>query len=137
MNLSTPFASKELPTGERLFRRKHGHTHTLTTGASTLEITVPFKCKLNQAEVLYCPEGVSCDFKILDTAAGTYSTVPNYLLNQFGYDVNIAKDFFTDTSQFEADLLTGMRVVVVFNNTSDTEKTIGVNIVFYEVVAGA
>lgn len=136
MQLNTPFASKELPTGERLFRRKHGFTHLLTVGTSTFETTVPFKCKVNQAEIIHAPEGVTCDFKILDTAVGSYSGYPNYVLNQFGYSVNIAKDYFADTSQFEADLYAGMRIAVVFNNTTASEKTIGVNIVYYEVVAG-
>lgn len=135
MQLNLPFASKELANGDKIFRRNHGYTHFLTVGTSSFEVVVPFKCKINEAEVLYCPEGVSVDFKVLDTAAGSYSGVPNYMLDQFGYAVNVSKDYYKDKSDFEADLYPGMRIVVVLNNTSAIEKTIGFNIVFCEIKA--
>ena len=133
MNLSLPFTSKDLPDGKRLFRRKHGYTHVLTVGTSSKEIVVPYShAKVNQAEIVWAPEGLICNFKVLDTASGTYSGVADYLLDQFGHSVNVPKDFFTDTSQYEADMYVGMRIVVEFNNTSAIEKTIGINIVFHE-----
>lgn len=134
MNLNLPFTSKDLPNGKRLKRRKHGYTHTLTTGTSSMEIVVPYAhAKINQAEIVWAPEGLTCNFKVLDTAIGTYSTVPDFLLEQFGFNVNVAKDFFTDISQYEADMYAGMRIKIEFNNTSIVEKTIGINVVFHEV----
>lgn len=64
---------------------------------------------------------------------GTYSGVPNYTLDQFGWAVNVAKDNYKDRSEFEADLFPGMRILVTLYNTSGIEKTIGFNIKFCEV----
>lgn len=133
MQLNLPFASKELANGDKIFRRNHGYQHLMTTGESSFEVVVPFKCKLQEAEVIWCPEQVSVDFKVLDTAAGNYSGVPNYMLDQFGWAVNVAKDMYKDRSEFEADLYTGMRIQVTVYNNSGIEKTIGFNIKFCEI----
>jgi len=136
MFLSVPFASKELPNGKKLFRRAHGYTIQLVAnGDATLTVTVPYAaCKINKAEVIGCPEGVKVDLKILDSTTGTYTGVSNYQLNQFGFDINISKDFFEDHSPYDADLFVNMQVVFVFKNSTDSTKTIGVNIPFHEVV---
>lgn len=133
MNLMLPFGSKTLPDGKKLYRRKHGYTFSQTAGTVTHEIVVPYAfCKTNHAELVGCPEVCLANFKVLDTAEGTYSGVPNALLNQFGFDVNVAKDAFRDIAEYEADLYTGMRIVIEL--TSATAFTFGVNIVFHEVV---
>jgi hypothetical protein len=136
MQLQLPFASKELANGKKLFRKKHGYTFTLNaSGETTYEITVPYAaCKVMDIDMLWFPEGVTCDFKILDTEDGDYSGVPNYMFNQYGFDVAIGKDHFSDSSPYDADLYGGMRIVMVFNNISETSKTVGVNIPFHEVV---
>jgi len=69
--------------------------------------------------------------KVYDTATGTYSGVPNYMLNQFAYSVNIAKDYYVRLSQFDADLYTGMIIQFTYNSVSD--KTIGFNLIMNEV----
>lgn len=136
MQIVLPFASKELANGDKIYRRNHGYTHLMTTGTSSFEVEVPFRCKVNEAEVLYCPENVSVDFKVLDTSAGTFSGYPNLVLDQFGYAVNVAKDYYKDRSEFEADLYPGMRIVVTLYNNSGIEKTIGFNIKFCELKPG-
>lgn len=132
MNLQLPFGSKELSDGRKLYRRKHGFVFSHTAGTTEHEIEVPYAfCKTNQAELMGCPAGCTANFKVLDTATGTYTGVANQLLDQFGYDVNISKDSFRDTSEYEADLRIGMRIVIELTSTEAFD--FGVNIVFHEV----
>lgn len=136
MNLTLPFCAKELPTGEKLFRRKKGLTFTLAaTGETVVQIAVPYaKAKINEAEIFWAPEGVSAVMKVKDTATGTYSTIPNYVLNEYGHDVNIAKDYYRDISPYDADVRVGMVLEFTFTNRSGVEKLMGLNTVFHEVV---
>lgn len=136
MNLQLPFCSKELPNGKKLYRHKYGYSFSLAANGTTVyNITVPYTaCKINEAEILWAPEGVSVDMKIKDTASGTYSTVPNYTFAQYGYSVMIAADYYKDVSQYDADVYSGMILEFTFNNTSATSKTIGLNMIFHEVV---
>lgn len=130
-----PFCSKTLPDGKRLFRRKYGYTFTLNaSGDTTLDITVPIAaCKINEADFLWFPEGVTACLSVVDTSTGTYSTVPNYVFNQYGTDVAIAKDYFLDKSPYDADVYINMILRFVFTNSTATTKTVAVNVVFHEV----
>jgi len=139
MNLMLPFCSKNLPDGKRLFRRKHGYTFTLDAeGDTVLEITVPYThCKIQEADLVWFPEGVTAQMKVLDTAAGTYSGTPNYVFNEYGVNIAIAKDYFVDKSPYDADVYGGMILQITFNNPTATTKTVGMNVVFHEVLAAA
>lgn len=145
MFVPSPFASKELANGKKLFRRMHGYQVTLAGTQTILEITVPYSaCKINKAEIVWAPAGVTVDFQVLDTdegliqqAAGVPANqaVPNLMLNQFGYSINVAKDQYEDHSPYDADLIQGMKIKVVFNHSVDLAGTLlGVNIPFHEVV---
>lgn len=135
MNLMLPFASKALPDGKRLFRRKHGKTVTLATNGNTVvEFVVPYaQAKINTCELVWFPEGVVVDFQVFDTAAGSYSGTPNAMLDQFGFDVPIAKDWSLDKSEYEADLFMGMIIRATFKNNTAVTKTVGMSVVFHEV----
>lgn len=144
MQLGLPFASKELPDGKRLFRRVHGFQVTLNANGDTeLEITVPYlHCKITEARVFWAPEGLTCDMKIYDNEACSMQValgvpeayrVPNLMLDKFGFDVNIAKDYHVDISPYDADLFQGMKIVVVFKNPTDATPKLGVNLVLHEV----
>lgn len=135
MNLMLPFASKDLPNGKKLKRKTHGITFTIPANDT---ITVPYTCtygqaKMNEVEVLWAPEGVKAKMNVKDTASGTYSTVPNMILDSFGYDVNIAKDYWKGRSEYDADIYIGMVLEFVLENTSSVSKTVGINIVLHEV----
>ncbi len=136
MQLQLPFCSKELPNGKKLYRNKHGYTFTLEASTTTVySITVPYtECKINEAEVLWAPEGVTLDMKIKDTSTGTYSTVPDYVFAQYSHGVVVAKDFYRDISQYDADVYSGMILEFTLTNSSETEKTVGINITFHKVV---
>lgn len=135
MNLQLPFASKELPNGKKLYRRVHGYTFTLAASSNTTyTVTVPYaEAKINEAEILWAPEGVTVNMKVKDSTSGTYSGVSNYVLNQFGYNVVISKDIFKDISPYDADVYLNMQLEFEFANASATEKTIGLNVVFHEI----
>lgn len=84
-------------------------------------------------EVLWAPEGVKAQMNVRDTAAGTYSTIPNYLLDTFGVDVNIAEGYWKGRSEYDADINVGMVIEFVITNVSNVSKTVGINIVYHEV----
>lgn len=127
-----PFTSKTLPNGKKLFRRKHGYVFSQVAGTSTHEIVVPYpEAKINEAEFVNTSAGCTANLKILDTAAGTYSGVPNLMLNQFGFNVNLTEGNYKDVSQYDADVYTGMRIVLEI--TSPVAFDIRINIVFHEV----
>ena len=134
MYLPLPFAAKELADGKKLYRRKYGYAVSLDANTNTTyEITVPYASqKVNEVEIIGAQSDLKVDLKILDTAAGTYSTIPNYVLDQFGFSVNVAKDFFKDVSPYDAHLYTGMRIQFIFNNPG-ASYAIGINIVYHEV----
>ena len=135
MFLPLPFSSKDLPDGKKLFRRKHGYVHTLSEGGSSvLLIAAPYGVqKINEAEIVNSPELLRCDFKILDSVSGLYSSIPNRLLNQFGFGIVVSKDFFQDISAYDAELLVGMQIEITFYNPGPS-RDIGINIVFHEVL---
>lgn len=138
MMLPLPFASKQMPDGKKLYRRKHGYQVTLSASGSTfLIITCPYAtAKINEAEILWAPEGVTLNMKIKDSVTGTYTTVPNYPLNQFGFTVNVATTYFQDISAYDADIFQGMQIEFEFINNNGITKPIGINMVFHEVVSG-
>lgn len=133
---SDPFAEKTLSTGKKLFRRAHGVQRTLVANAdNVIEFTVPYAwCKITTMEIVGLTEMLKADLCIMDTATGSYSTVPNYQLNQFGFNVNVSKDFYKDHSQYDADLYIGMKIKVVIKNNTANTPTIGVNFTLHEVV---
>jgi hypothetical protein len=135
MNLQLPFASKELPNGKKLYRRKHGYLVTLAANGNTEKlIEVPYvSAKINEAEIVWAPEGVSVDMMVIDNALGTFSGTPNATLDQFGFDVAIEVNHFKDISQYDADVYQSMVIKFVLKNPTATTKTVGINMVFHEV----
>jgi hypothetical protein len=130
--LTQSFTSKTLANGKKLFARNTGLQFTLSAGANALSYTATLPwAKVTGIEVIGAESLDYADLKVNDTAAGTYSGVPNYLLNQFAFSVNIAKDYYTRTSTFDADLYIGM--VININYTSVSAKAIGVNLILSEV----
>jgi hypothetical protein len=132
-----PFHSKELPDiQKKLFRRSRGVQATLNPNGNTvIEFIIPYNwCKITTIEVVGLTHMVKVDFSIIDTPVGTYSTVPNYKLNQFGFNVNMSKDYYRDHSEYDADLYLGMVIQLVVKNDTDTTPLIGVNFTLHEVV---
>lgn len=121
-----PFADKVLQDGKDIFKREHGVQFVLAVGQNDCIFTVPYNwVKIIGVEIINGQSLDYCDFYILDSITGTYSTIPNYQLNQFGYSVNISSDFFQKVNNYEADLYLGMQIKIVYY--SQSIKTIGIN----------
>lgn len=131
-----PFANKVLVNGKKLFRRKHGASASIPANDSgTIEIVVPYtQCKITEAEITNCSVGDTADLKVYDNAAGTISGVPNLMLNQFGFSVQLPDGMYTDESNYDADLIQGMKVEITYNNNTNSAKTVGVNFVLHQLV---
>jgi hypothetical protein len=131
-----PFASKQLCSGKKLFRRCHGIVVSLPANDSVSgEIVIPYnQCKINKVEVVWAPEGVTANLEVYDTPTGTLSGYPNVKLNQFGFNVAIAKDFHADESQYDADLIKDLKVKVTLTNSTDVAKNVGINFFLHELV---
>ena len=126
-----PFASNVIPEGS-LYKRMMGSVFTVVIGQNNCDFSVPYPVmKIKGLKVINCSFGDSANLKILDDASGTYSTVPNYLLNQFGFNVPMPAGTCSDSCNYDADLYFGMIVRLEF--TSISAKTIGVHYDLHEV----
>lgn len=133
-NTNAPFASKRA--GKyKLYQRVHGLDYTFSaTGTETIEFTVPYAtCKITGLEVFGGELGDTCNFKVHDTSTGTITTVPYYMLNQFGFDVRIAAGQYRHESAYDADLIGDMRLRIEYTNNGTAAKTVGFNIILHEL----
>lgn len=132
INSLTAFASKILPDGKKLYKRYWGIQATIGIGENTIVYTIPYpQVKIIGVDILYAEALDTVSLFILDSTTGTYSTIPNYMLNQFGFNVNISKDFFRQESNYDADLFQDMQIKVIY--TSQSAKTVGINFNLSEV----
>jgi len=132
VNQSLPFASKQLANGKKLYKREHGIQSSLSAGSNNIIFTVPYPwVKIIGIELVNGETLDIVDFYILDSTTGTYSGVPNYQLNQFGFSVNVAPGFYEEVCNYDADLYYGMQIKLVYNSIS--AKTIGINFNLNEV----
>jgi hypothetical protein len=130
-----PFSAKKLAIGgaiKNLFARNTGKQFSVTTGSNDLLYTATFPwVKMIGLECIGAEIGDYAELRVYDTPAGTYSGVANALLNQFGYTLNMAKDYYTRSSPFDADVYQGMILKITY--TSVSNKTIGINYLMNEV----
>jgi len=129
------FASKNITTNgvtKNLFKRVVGIKASLNAGDNTILYTCTFAwAKLLAMEVVGGEGLDTVSLYILDTANGTFSGVPNFQLNQFGFAANVAKDFYQSKSEFDADIYSGLQIKVIYNSIS--AKPVGINFVMNEV----
>jgi hypothetical protein len=128
---TSPFGAKEID-GKKLYKRVHGVSETLTTGSNDVIFTVPYAwVKINGLEIIGGEIGDAVSLYILDSTTGTYTTIPNYQLNQFGYAVNVGKDYYKHKSEFDADLYINMQIKVTYDSIS--AKDVGINFILNEL----
>ncbi len=126
-----PFSSKTL-NGKAIFKRIHGVQNQNTIGLNTIEFLIPYLfCKITGVEVVGGFVGDIVDFEVYDTPTGAISGYPNVKLNQFGFSVCIAKDFYSHTSEYESDLPQNIKLVVKY--TATTANLAGINFILNEV----
>jgi hypothetical protein len=129
---TSPFASKTVQ-GKKLYKRVIGINQELTTGSNNIIYVATLAwAKMKEIQIINCDIGDTVNLIVLDTATGTYSTIPNYPLNQFGFNVNLPDKFFSQASEFDADIYAGLQLKFVYNSISD--KTIRINFIMNEVV---
>lgn len=130
----SPFTKKQLGT-KKLFKRVHGITASVQNSPDTIDFSVPYnECKITEIEIIGGGIGDKCDLYVMDTPTGTISGVNDAELNQFGHSVNIAKDYYSHSSSYDADLIKDMKVRVVYDAKDELlPKTIGINIILHEL----
>ncbi len=129
-----PFADKVLPNGKRLYTRVHGIQASVSGAPDTIDFNIPYNnCKLTGIEILNGLTGDTCNLKVIDTPSGTISGVPNAVLNQFGFDVNVNKDYYKRESAYDADLIKDMKIRVEYDSIATLPANIYLNFILHEV----
>lgn len=118
----------------QFFFRGTGVKTICPAGQTTqIKITSAYpKAKFNGATIMYGQDGDVCNLKVLDSDTGTYTTVPNYLLNQFGFNWNITKEPMKEKLPYDADIFLGMQLVVEYTNNGSSDIEVGVNFYLHE-----
>lgn len=131
-----PFAAKVLPDGKKLYTRVHGVSSSVAGAPDNIDFLVPYNnCKLTGLEIINGELGDKVNLKILDTPTGTISGTPYAVLNQFGYNVCIASNYYERESPYDADLIKDLTIRLEYDaiNTDLLPKTVYVNFVLHEV----
>ncbi len=133
-----PFGSKTLTTSDgvthSLFARFTGIQAVVSNGVNTVTYTATYPwVKMLGIEVVNATALDTADLQVYDTAAGTYSGVPNALLNQFAYNINVAPNYYNRMAQFDADLYAGMVVTITYTSVAVLPRTVGFNLLMNEV----
>lgn len=132
---NNPFCKKVLDCGCKLYRRKKGVRQICAGNSETsIILEIPYgKCKVDELEIVNCSGNDCLDLLIKDDANGTYSGIPNKILNQFGFDVCLSDLYYSDSSQYDAELMLGMKIEVIFKNKDADSKNIGINFTLHEM----
>lgn len=140
-----PFAEKTILVNgvtKKIYKRIHGTSATVGAGATVdIDFTVPHAhCKFTGAEIINCDIGDEVDYTVHDTSTNTYSGAPttspgypNYLLNQFGFNVKMPEKYYANTSEYDADVYQNMIIRCSYTNNTGSSKTIYTNVWLHEV----
>lgn len=127
----SPFAEKTVG-GKSLFNRTEGKEFSVSVGDNDLIYTISWPTvKFTGIEIINGEVGDVVNLKVLDSTTGTYTTVPNYQLNQFGFTVNLPDGFYKRESRYDADLYYGMQIKIELNTA--TARDVRINYVIHEV----
>lgn len=133
---ASPFASKTLANGKKLYAREHGIPSTNIAAGATVALVyeIPYAAaKITGAEIIGCQKGDTCNFKILDTDTGLLTTIPLHAVNQFGFDVNMSSNTYIKEYSYDADLFLGLHVSIEYTNNGDAAIDVAVNLNLHEV----
>lgn len=129
---TSPFDSKILENNKRVFKRFIGVEYNITSGENILLYTIPYPwVKIDGIEVVNCNLLDKVNFEVLDSVQGTYSGIPNFKLNQFGFNVVLPEGFYSVKSKYDSDLYQGMQIRIKY--ISSNTKIIGINFDLHEV----
>jgi len=117
---------------KKFYARNTGKQFDVVEGSNELTYTATFPwVKMLGIECINAEALDTAELRVYDSPAGTYSGVPNALLNQFGYTLNMAAGFYGRSSPFDADLYAGMVIKITY--VSQSLKKVGVNFLMNEV----
>lgn len=129
-----PFASKVLPNGKKLYTRVNGVQASVSGAPDNIDFVIPYdNCKLTGIEIIGGNAGDTVNLKVLDTPTGTVSGVANYMLNQFGFDVNVSKDYYKRDSAYDADLIKDMKIRIEYDSAAALPIPVYINFILHEV----
>jgi hypothetical protein len=130
-----PFGAKsQLINGvnKKFYARNTGLQQDVTTGSNDISFTISYPwVKIIGVECIGAELMDTAELRVYDNNLGTYSGVPNAMLNQFGYTLNMGKDYYARFSSFDADIYQGMVLKITYVSVSD--KRVGMNIIMNEV----
>jgi len=113
-----------------------GYKQNCPQSATTnIDFTVDQSYDLTGIEILNGRLGDEVNMKVLDTATGTYSSVANYVLSQFGVNWNITPDRFSKVLSYSARLQVGMIVRFEYINNDISDRMIYANLDLHEIKA--
>jgi hypothetical protein len=114
--IESPAFSAKVIGGKKIFSRITGKKFPVIVGLNTLDFSIPKnEMKMNGVEITNGKEGETVNFKVLDTPTGTISTVPNYTLNQFAFDLNLPNGFYSQRSNYDADVIKDLVIRIEIN----------------------
>jgi hypothetical protein len=142
-----PFAAKTIIVNgveKSLYKRIHGiKSSSIASGQQVnIDFVITYNhVKFTGAEVFGTELGDTIDFYVLDDSNNTYSGAPtespgypNYLLNQFGFLVEMPADRYMNSSDYDADLYINMIIRCKYKNNGASPKTISMNVWLHEVL---
>lgn len=131
VNTFSPFASKKI-NGKRLFKRVHGIAQNCIVGENIFEFIVPYdQCKITGLEIVGAQNCDTADLEIYDSDVNPISGYAGIKLNQFGFSVNVCKDYYEHKSEYDADLYLGMKLEMHF--FAQAAGLIGINFILNEL----
>ena len=134
VSVSTPplaFASNVFGT-KNLFMAMTGIQQALTEGSNTVTFTIPYsQVEISGVSIVGCEALDVVSFSVLDSTTGTYSGHANYLLNQFGYNVNLPAGQYEYECDYTSTLYQNMQIQLTYNSLS--AKTVGINFILNQV----
>lgn len=140
VNEEPPFAAKKIVVNgveKNLFKRVHGVSANIGANSTgNIDLIVSYAhAKFTGAEIFGTNLGDDLNFYVLDDANNTYSGAPgsNYQLNQFGFNVKMPPDRYKNTSDYDADVYTGMVIRCEFTNNTGSAKDVHMNVWLHEV----
>lgn len=144
---NSPFDSKELEDGHKLFKRFHGDKEgvnpfiqILPGDTEIIDISIDYDwAKIESMEVIGAGKQHSASLLILDTDNNDLSGAPlevygpNIPINQFAFNVGIAEGYHKFHSKYDADLQKTMIVQVEITNHSTEASNVALNLELNEV----
>ena len=132
-----PFAAKILNDGRKIFKRVHGVVKTIQANSTdTISIETPYEAaKITGVEIIGASIGDTANFNVYDNSVGTISGYPNVKINQFGFNVVLAEKLHREQSDYDADVIQGLKLEAEITNSTSESKVYGVNFIIHEIKA--